>query len=956
MDLAPDITPPSPIRWRDLPSVRRLLTLYLALCGVVLALLGYALFALRQQALAEEETDLANLAHVLAEQTRHSVQSADLLLQATRGHIQDRLQRREGINPVALHRLLRERLTDMPQIRFLAVTDAKGIVIGHSLTPEVGFSVADSTAYRAFLTGEAKGLYVGAPRQSRVDGRWGIGLSVALRDSHGEFAGVLSASFDPAYQAHIYRSIDLGDGSAITLLRSDGVLLARWPETPGTIGRSFAHGEVLTTVLRQKSQGILRSQSPVDGVLRLGYAQRLEGYPFVVTLSRAESAILSNWYRTAWISLLGTGMALLVLGLLTLRLARQARHQRLIEMAALAQAERLRAIDVASPVALIVADRAGVCHYANAVLTQLIPAFHQQLPDNWLVLIDERDIGYAQAQWNRVFDEGIDIELECRLKSTDASARWIHVHAAPLRDADPIVLCVAAVGDITRRREQDHRLEEALTMQRAILDGTSYAIISTDVDGTIQSFNRGAERMLGYRSAEVVGRVSPKLIHDLQEVAERAEALTAELGYTVEPGFEVFVAKARAGGPDEREWTYVRKDGTRIPVLLSVTALRDESGRLHGYLGVAHDLTELHGAARIKREFISIVSHELRTPLTSIRGALGLVASGIAGDLPERARELTQIALQNAERLVRLINDILDIEKIESGRLTLDMRRHNLIPLLERAIADNQGYASHYQVELKLLCPLVSAWAEVDANRIEQVMANLLSNAAKFSTPGTTVEVSVACYARRIRVEVSDHGPGIAPAMRARLFEKFSQIDASDARKRDGTGLGLAITRSLIEGMQGQLGVISDLGAGSCFWFELALEPQSDPGLPVEPARVLILQPHADDALALARQAQEAGYLVEVSYRSEEASRRWLSGRFQLLLMDPAAIAYDPDMLSKLFPGYRHRCICMASSWPSQPFEHCVWMVRPLAAETIAEALRDLSAGLITPTPSELAE
>jgi len=235
---------------------------------------------------------------------------------------------------------------------------------------------------------------------------------------------------------------------------------------------------------------------------------------------------------------------------------------------------------------------------------------------------------------------------------------------------------------------------------------------------------------------------------------------------------------------------------------------------------IIRDITERKKIDRMKSEFIATVSHELRTPLTSLRGALGLINGGVLGEIPERAHDLIDIAHKNSERLVLLVNAILDMEKIETARLDCVRQSLELLPVLEQAIELNRPYGVQFDVTFTLGAIAPGVWVEGDGDRLIQVLSNLLSNAAKFSPPHDQVVVALTRHERIVRVSVTDHGPGVPESFRSRIFTKFAQADASDARQRGGTGLGLSISRAIIEQHGGTLDYITS-PTTTTFYFEL---------------------------------------------------------------------------------------------------------------------------------------
>lgn len=364
------------------------------------------------------------------------------------------------------------------------------------------------------------------------------------------------------------------------------------------------------------------------------------------------------------------------------------------------------------------------------------------------------------------------------------------------------------------------RLQDSLRFQHALVDSAAYGIIASNATGTITEFNRTAEDMLGYKAEDVVGKMSLDRFYDQAELAERATTLSEELCGQIAPSFEALAANPRRGEVEDREWTFVGKNGYRIPVHVSMTAIR-ANGQISGYLCIARDITERRKVERLKSEFVSTVSHELRTPLTSIRGSLGLVLGALGSNLPAQVRGLLQIAHNNADRLGRLINDILDVEKIESGKMDFKPQRQLLAPLLQQAIDSVKDYANQYTVNFELFNKAPDAEVDVDADRFIQVMVNLLSNAAKFSPPNKPVTISADSRGGTVRIAVADRGKGIPAEFQGRIFGRFAQADASDSRQKGGTGLGLNITKSLVEKMNGLIGFDSTEDVGTTFFVDL---------------------------------------------------------------------------------------------------------------------------------------
>lgn len=411
--------------------------------------------------------------------------------------------------------------------------------------------------------------------------------------------------------------------------------------------------------------------------------------------------------------------------------------------------------------------------------------------------------------------------------------------------------------DISARKQAEEALLKAGALQKAIFDSANFSSIATDAKGVIQIFNVGAERMLGYTAAEVMNQRTPADISEPREIVARAKALSVELGRPISPGFEALVFKASRGIEDIYELTYIRKDGSRFPAVVSVTALRDDANAIIGYLLIGTDNTARQAAEvertrldqllrnkntelevaknaadkanQAKSDFLSSMSHELRSPLNAILGFAQLLEMSDPAPTPAQKASVGQI-LKAGWYLLELINEILDLALIESGRLSLTLEPTSLHELMQDCEAMIEPQAQQKGIHVNFAEVDDSRFVMADRTRLKQVVVNLLSNAIKYNRAGGSAEISYEVRANgRLRISVRDTGLGLSDQKIALLFQTFNRL-GQETGSEEGTGIGLVVSRRLVELMGGQIGVTSTVGVGSVFWFELnsALPPRPE--------------------------------------------------------------------------------------------------------------------------------
>lgn len=410
---------------------------------------------------------------------------------------------------------------------------------------------------------------------------------------------------------------------------------------------------------------------------------------------------------------------------------------------------------------------------------------------------------------------------------------------------------------------------------RLAVEACPSGMVMTDGAGIIVLTNAEAERLFGYQRSELIGRPIEILIPErLRNKHQRHRHTFIEHPQT---------RHAEAS----RNLFGLRQDGTEFPVEIGLEPICSRDGLL--VLSVITDISDRKRVDRLKNEFVSTVSHELRTPLTSISGSLGLLVGGAAGALPEPALRLLTIAQNNSQRLVRLINDILDIEKIESGQIVFNFKRLDVHALIEQVIEANRAYADGFGVQVRLELASTPGDVYADPDRLAQVITNLLSNAIKFSPLNGEVIVAIEQRANNVRFSVRDHGSGIPAEFKPRVFEKFAQADTTDARQKGGTGLGLSIVKQIVTRLGGQVGFDEAPGGGTVFHVELpawAQVARQDIDTDQRGVRILLCEDDPDAASALRDGLHPFGFSTDFARNPADAIARAKYDRYAAILVD----------------------------------------------------------------------
>lgn len=461
------------------------------------------------------------------------------------------------------------------------------------------------------------------------------------------------------------------------------------------------------------------------------------------------------------------------------------------------------------PVSDEVRSSPGLVH-----LLGLEPGSDEKGVDSWLSLMHPDDLQMALDRTEEARSAGTPVDVIYRMVRTDGRQLSVHCRGEMVaHEQGPGMSMLGTLLDVTDRHAASEALRKSEELLRSVIATAGDAYVQFDGDGRVTEWNAQAEATFGRTRAEALGRPlsSLVLVAGTRELFERRVGLCDESGEGLSPHGRF-------------ELSMVHSSGHEIPVEVTAWAIR--TGDATVFNCFIRDISERQAAERAKDEFLSVVGHELRTPLTSIHGALGLLRAGLLGELNDRGQQMVGIAAHNTDRLVRLINDILDIERLNSGKVLLERQECDIAALGQRSVEAMRPMAEAAGVRLEIDAQAGTAW--VDSDRIEQTLTNLLSNAIKFSPAGAAVWLVARTGGDELEVQVRDQGRGIPTEHLELVFDRFQQVDGSDAREKGGTGLGLAICRTIVQQHGGRIWAESGSGGGAVLTLRLPVIPPYD--------------------------------------------------------------------------------------------------------------------------------
>ena len=797
--------------------------LYLSAILFVLITVGGACLAIRElyrDRIADEQVDTHNLAIAMAAQTARTFQAIDLVLRETGDMVRasgatDPGRFRELMASEKIHRYLVDHLRSLPQLDALTLIDATGQIVNFSREwPVPAIDTVDRDFYAYWRSHDDAGVFIGAPVINKVTGAWVLTVTRRIDGPNGELLGIALGVIDLRYFEDFYREIRTSEGESLSLFRRDGMLLARHPRVDSMIGEQLSRDSPWYADV-ERGGGTYRTPGYIDGTPRIVSVETVEDYPLAITVGITEAVALAPWGQQSLLIAMGALGAIIGFAILLDALATQVRNLETNEA-------RFRGFAETSSDWFWETDK----HHRISYMSEGVSTTGFGVKPSALVgrtrMEIAADAGRELDKWREHYEM-----LERHEPFRDFSYTWVNpggqgtasISGDPLFDERGEFLGYRGTGrDITPLKLAEMQLRQT---QEDLNRAQRMAKVGTDVwdlqTGEV-TWSEQIYRIFGVDPTEFVPS------HD------------AFLNLVVPEDRPTMVARGeeiRAGkSPPAWEFRIRRPDAEIRRIYSEAELVLDENGKPLRWVGMRQDVTEQRRAEREMREakeaaeaanlaksqFLANMSHELRTPLNAIIGFSEMIEQGFAGSIKPRQREYIGLVLQSGRHLLNVINDILDLAKVDAGKLELHAETElDPAPVIDSCLTLVRGQASVADVHLSATVEPGLPRFSADPTRLKQILLNLLSNAIKFTPQGGAVTVTAKRGdAGELRFEVRDTGIGMSADDIEIAFQPFGQVESDDARRYQGTGLGLPLARRLAELHGGFLEVESEPGRGTC--------------------------------------------------------------------------------------------------------------------------------------------
>ncbi len=787
-------------------------------CALLIGEVTLRLYERHTQVIEDAQTDTFNLTRSLARHAEDVIRTIDGALVGVVERLEvDGLS--EEPNP-RLDALLKEQVSRIPQIERIVIIDATGLAVMSDTARAVNNFAADREYFQFHRSNSSRELHIGNPVQSRATGKWVIPVTRRVNGKNGEFRGVVFAGLGMEYFQKFYEGFSIGTDGSILLANADGTLLVRRPFREDNIGRSLRDGMIFKQLLPNAPSGTALLTSSTDGVTRINSYQRVNSYPLVIAAAVSSEETLAPWWQQVRVTLGQTGGLILVIAMMSwLISARNTAFRK--------QAELLNATLDTMHEGLIVVDeanRVSICNRRAMALLDLPEEMMDAQPHGDEVIAYQRGKGEFDNVPQEIapgLQPKVVGESERVYRRTRPNGKVLEIRTVPFTTKGVI----RTYRDITESVRAEEQLSESERKFRLLAENTSDVIVLLrTADNKRLYVSPSIRNLLGYEPEEFMEFGRTDFVHP--DDIDALKAIQNQLGVGLEHATSVHRLRHKNG-----DWIWVEtaytvlgsaegEEGNVIAVVRDVTERQAQAEELVGAKEAAETAT------RAKSSFLASMSHELRTPLNGIIGYADLLLA--APDLDDAKRSHIARIQSAGDALLTVVNDVLDFSEIEAGAMRIMPEPFSLPKLIDATVDLLRPIAERKSLALKVdIDQAVGPWLFGDDGRLRQILLNLLGNALKFTAQGS-VTLSVCrrdgvSDPQNLRFAVTDTGIGIPADKRTKLFHRFSQVEGSIRRDFGGTGLGLAISKQLVVLMGGEIGCDSEEGAGSTFWFTLAL-------------------------------------------------------------------------------------------------------------------------------------